>query len=76
MLQDDLQQRYFEWLYHLVCGDEEYNRLSYRKLLSFLHSVEFTWSIEMDEIVHKMELILDISLVLCAVIHQVLLKNI
>lgn len=49
MLQDDLQHRYFEWLYHLVCGDDEYNRLSYRKLLSFLHSVEFTYIIDFDE---------------------------
>lgn len=49
MLQNDLQYRYFEWLYHLVCGDDEYNRLSYRKLLSFLHSVEFTYFIDFDE---------------------------
>lgn len=49
MLQDELQHRYFEWLYYLVCGDDEYNRLSYRKLLSFLHSVEFTYFIDFDE---------------------------
>lgn len=44
MLQEELQNKYFEWLYYLVCGDDEYNRLTYRNLLYFLHSVEFTWS--------------------------------
>ena len=48
MLQEELQNRYFEWLYYLVCGNDEYNRLSYRKLLSFLHSVEFTYVIDFD----------------------------
>ena len=49
MLQEELSNRYFEWLYRLVCGDDEYNRLSYRNLLSFLHSIEFTYSINLDE---------------------------
>lgn len=48
MLQEELNNRYFEWLYYLVCGDDEYNRLSYRKLLSFLHSVEFVYTIDFD----------------------------
>lgn len=49
MLQEELSTKYFEWLYRLVCGNDEYNRLSYRKLLSFLHNVEFTFIFELDE---------------------------
>lgn len=49
MLEEELQIKYFDWLYYLVCGNDEYNRLSYRKLLSFLHSIEFTYTIDFDE---------------------------
>lgn len=40
---------YFEWMYHLVSSDEKYNKLSYRKLLYFLHSVSFYPRMEMDD---------------------------
>lgn len=46
---DDLVNEYFEWMYHLVCNDKQYNKLSFRKLLYFLHSIEFYSMIEMDE---------------------------
>lgn len=49
MIQEELSNRYFEWLYHLVCGDDIYGRVSYRKLLIFLHKTEFTYIHEMDE---------------------------
>lgn len=49
MLQEELNNKYFEWLYRLVCGNEEYTRLSYRKLLSFLHSIEFVYTVDFDE---------------------------
>lgn len=49
MTQDDIKQRYFEWLYHLVCGSSKYSRLSYRNILAFLHSIEFTWVMRMDK---------------------------
>lgn len=45
MLQTDEQLKianeYFEWMYSLVCNTKHYNSLSYRKLLYFLHSVNF-----------------------------------
>lgn len=49
MTKDELIDRYFEWMYQLVCNDK-YNRgLSYRKLLAYLHTVEFIYSIPMDD---------------------------
>lgn len=48
MLQDDVKTRYFEWLYSLVYGDNSYSRLSYKKLLLFLHEIDFTYSMDMD----------------------------
>lgn len=48
MTQDELTNRYFDWMYQLVCNDEYNRRLSYRKLLCFLHDVEFTYIIDMD----------------------------
>lgn len=49
MVHDELENRYFEWLYQIVCGDNIYSRLSYRKLLMFLHRIQFTYSIKRDE---------------------------
>lgn len=48
MLQEELEKRYFEWLYSLVYSDNEYNRLSYRKLLTLLYNTEFTYILKMD----------------------------
>ena len=47
MTQDDVVNEYFEWLVNKVCHDRKV--VSYRKLLMFLHSVEFVYSMEMDE---------------------------
>ncbi len=44
-----LQNDYFEWMYHLVCDDRQYNNLSYRKLLYFLNSVAFVPIMDMDD---------------------------
>lgn len=49
MLQEELHHRYFEWLYGMVCGEEQYNRLTYRKLLYCLYNIEFTYLIDLDE---------------------------
>lgn len=49
MNRDQLSNEYFEWMYNLVCSNGHYNKLSYRKLLTFLHNVEFTYIIELDE---------------------------
>lgn len=46
---EELHKRYFDWLYEIVCGQEEYNRLSYRKLLNFLYNTEFYYIIPLDE---------------------------
>ena len=46
MTQDDVIEMYFEWLSNKVCDRKV---VSYRKLLRFLHGVEFTYSLEMDE---------------------------
>lgn len=48
MLQDKIKARYFEWLYDLVYGDAIYNRLSYRKLLTTLHDIEFIYFLDFD----------------------------
>ena len=48
MTKDELNNEYFEWMYQLVCNDNDHRRNSYRKLLYFLHDVEFTYIIAMD----------------------------
>ena len=40
-----IDKEYFEWMYSIVCDGK---RISYRKLLSYLHDREFVYSIEMD----------------------------
>ena len=45
---DELSNLYFNWLYQLVCNDLHSVRLSHRKLLMRLHSIDFTWIINMD----------------------------
>ena len=47
-IKDDLNNEYFEWMYQLVCNDKYYKNLSYRRLLSYLHSIEFTYILERD----------------------------
>jgi len=48
MTKNELNKEYFEWMYQLVCKDGYSKRLSYRKLLTHLHDIEFTYIIEMD----------------------------
>lgn len=48
MLQDELDIKYFRWLYDLVYDGDNYNRLTYHKLLTFLYQTEFTYIIDMD----------------------------
>ena len=48
MTQDQIENRYFEWLYDFVCRDRFSKDISFRKLLMRLHSVEFTYIIERD----------------------------
>ena len=39
---------YFEWMCDIVCKDRFSQETSYRKLLAYLHSIEFTYSIQKD----------------------------
>lgn len=44
----EMMERYFNWLYELVCGKWEPRNLSFRKLLEFLFRARFYPSCEMD----------------------------
>ena len=45
-----INKEYFEWMYHLVSSDNKgRKKISYRKLLSFLHSVVYIPRLEMDD---------------------------
>ena len=44
------KEKYFDWLYDQVCKDNgQSSASSYRKLLSYLHDVEFTYRYKKDE---------------------------
>ena len=49
MYKSELDNLYFNWLYQLVCNDLYSVRSSHRKLLMRLHSIEFSWLIDLDE---------------------------
>ena len=42
--QNRLNDEYFEWMYDLVCNERYYENLSYRKLLRFLHDIQFQFT--------------------------------
>ena len=42
-------EQYFEWIVELLCGERFSKAISYRKLLTYLHSVKFRYSILRDE---------------------------
>jgi len=45
---DILSKEYLDWMCNLACGDEYSKRLSYRKLLSYLHEKDFIYIIDLD----------------------------
>lgn len=47
-MRDRIIDEYFEWLINVVCGERYSNKISYRKLLSHLHAITFTYSIPRD----------------------------
>lgn len=49
MTADQLNNEYFEWMHKLVCNDQYYKNLSFRKLLYYLHGTPFIYSVPMDE---------------------------
>lgn len=48
MTRDILNRRYFNWMCDLVCGQNDRKHASYQKLLRFLHSIDFRYTIERD----------------------------
>ena len=44
-MKNDYSVNYFNWMYALVCKNK---RMSYRKILAYLHEREFTYTIEFD----------------------------
>lgn len=48
-IEDKVRSDYFEWMYDTVKGGHYSPATSYRKLLTFLHDVEFTFFIPHDE---------------------------
>ena len=49
MTRDEVINEYFDWLSGMVSKPKISKRLSYRKLLVFLHATEFRYTIDMDE---------------------------
>lgn len=49
MYKDEVKKEYFEWLYDYICRGKFDRGISYKKLFAFLHSIEFRYSIPMDE---------------------------
>lgn len=45
----DYESDYFEWLFNLMCGQRFSKRVSYRRLLRYLHSAVFEYTLPMDE---------------------------
>lgn len=48
MTTNELNRRYFEWMYELVFDIRYSKKMSYRRLLTNLHRVPFTYTIAMD----------------------------
>lgn len=48
-LKEEVQSRYFQWMFDLVCGKRYAKEISFRRLLEHLHNTEFIFSIPRDE---------------------------
>lgn len=46
---DIIENEYFEWMFNLVCDENQPNDISYRKLLMYLHRTPFRYSISKDD---------------------------
>ena len=46
---DEINNEYFEWMFHIVCNGRYDRDISYRKLLMRLHSTEFRCRLKEDE---------------------------
>jgi len=47
-MEADIRERYFNWLYSWVCDDHWSRNASYHKLMSYLYSRDFSYTIAMD----------------------------
>lgn len=45
---DQVKNKYFEWLYNYVCKGRVNNSISYKKLFTLLHDIEFTFYVRND----------------------------
>ena len=48
-IEERVKLDYFEWMCDVVCGDSIRKPFTYKRLLSFLHDVEFTYFVPYDE---------------------------
>lgn len=46
--ENDIAERYFDWMYNLVCGERFADGISYKRLIRHLHNTEFTWKLPRD----------------------------
>lgn len=49
MTREDVRNEYFDWLSHIVCSNRYSEQISYRRLLSYLHDIEFRYLIPKDQ---------------------------
>ena len=49
MTRDNVANEYFDWLCDLVCEDRFSSQISYKKLLTCLHEIDFRYSILKDQ---------------------------
>ena len=49
MKHDLIANDYFTWIYEFICGDRFSRKVSFKELLSYLHDIEFTYLMPMDE---------------------------
>lgn len=47
-MNNNVVDKYFNWMYDLMCSKRFHKDISYRKLFMTLHDIEFTYSIEKD----------------------------
>lgn len=48
MMRERINNEYFEWLFDLMCGNRFSRQITYRRLLTHLHSIIFSYSIPHD----------------------------
>ena len=49
MIEHEINEDYFEWLYEGMCGNRYSKKISYRKLLEHLHNTNFRYTISNDK---------------------------